>query len=429
MHRPTHTRIHTHTPTIFTQSALPRETEPRQANTPNFIRRHPPLNPAQSEPVLLHSPTTTPHCCQPLCINGGASTISRIPVGVRTPQMMRHPHPPSREQSSPCLPRERSYSQHSQPESPQGRSRLWSLTSSGRFKREKDGIEDIEQSISELDMTLNDDDDEESEAFGPASQDDEEEGESQQEAEQTLTTSSLQAAIHASASFSNSTSPPIIVPSPHSSSQPETISMEDLHIDSGIDTSSLSLSCSPKVSFILGEINNRPSSSIHGLNQTSLTSLSSVASASPVHMSPSSRKNSSNGTGSGYFSDGKIRPRSGGSLKESRQKHEGDSPPCHRTGSLTSRRPHSRYHRVTTPTNEMPNQSPASGHSSWMETPVRRMSTSAAVIIELIKDIFGGSPWALTWSLTHNNLKTLLYHCKIIRILLQEQQRNLSFNN
>ena len=396
-HLCTATPTHAHTPTIFTQSALPRETDPGQANTPNVRRRPTPLNPAQSVPVLPHSPTT-PHC-QPLYINGGASTISRIPVGVRTPQMMRHPHPPSREQSSPCLPRECSYSQHSQPESSsgQGRTRLWSLTSSGRFKREEDGVEDNEHSISELDMTLNDDDDEESEAFGPASQEDEEEN--TQEAEQTLTMSSLQSAFHASASFSNSSSPPIVVPSPHSNSQPETVSVDEFPgaIDSGIDACSLSLSCSPilrerGVSFTLGGVHCRPSSSVHGHNQTSLTSLSSAASASPIHTSPSSRKNSSNGTGSGYFSDGKTRPRSGGSLKEPRKKRRGDSPPCHRTSSLISR-PHSRHHqRVATPTNETLGQSAASGHNSWMETPVRRVSTSAAVIYELVKDLFGGSP-------------------------------------
>jgi hypothetical protein len=204
--------------------------------------------------------------------------------------------------------------------------------------------------------------------------------------------------FHASASFtSSSRSPPIIVPSPHSGSQPETISMDEFLIDSGIDASSnsLSLSGSPRgLSFTVGGGSfGGHSSSIPRLIETSLTSLSSVASASPVHTSPSSRKNSSNG---GYFSD-KTRPRSGGSLKESsRQKHSGgsggESPQCYRTGSLRSSRsrPRYRHHQVTTPTNGTPSQSAASsGHgSSWMQTPVRRMSTSAAVIYEVVKDFF-----------------------------------------
>ena len=399
MHSPT--RTHTHTLTIFAQAALQRETEPRhQANTPNAPRRSRQLNPAQSEPVLLldHSTTatTSPLLCQPPYING-ASTLGRVSETGRmayTPQMSRHHyphqhHPPSREQSSPCLPRDRSNSQHSQHSqaestSSQGRLRLWSLTESGNFKREEDGLEDIEHSISELDMTVNDEE-EDGEAF-VASQEgegdrEEEEEEGQQEAEKTLTSS----AFHASASFnSSSRSPPIIVPSPHSGSQPETISMDEFPIDSGIDASPLSLSGSPRgVSFILGG----PSSSIPRHTQTSLTSLSSVASASPVHTSPSSRKNSSN---SGYFSD-KTRPRSGGSLKESRPKQgSGDSPQCYRTGSLRSSRSRPRYRPMTTPTNGSSSQSAASsGHSSsWMETPVRRMSTSAAVIYEVVKDFF-----------------------------------------
>ena len=314
-----------------------------------------------------------------------------------TPQMPRHRHaPPSREQSSPCLPRDRSnsqHSQHSQAESASGRLRLWSLTESGNFKREEDGVEDNEHSISEL--NLDNDEGEESEAF-VGSQEEEEgeegeiEGESQQEAEKTLTASGF----HASASFSStSTSRPIIVPSPHSSSQPDAISMDEFHIDSGIDISSLSLSCSPKdrgVSFIVGGGgSNRPSSSVPRLNQTSLTSLSSVASGSPVHTSPSSRKNSANGSGSSYFSN-RTRPHSGGSLKESRSKHSGgDSPQCYRTSSLRGGRSRPRHHQIATPTNETSGQSAASGgHSSWMETPVRRMSTSAAVIYELVKDFF-----------------------------------------
>ena len=249
-------------------------------------------------------------------------------------------------------------------------------------------MEDIEHSISELDMTENDDEGEESEAFIASQEgegEEEEEGESQQEAEKTLTSS----AFHASASFSSSSrSPPIIVPSPHSNSQPETISMDEFPIDSGIDASPLSLSGSPRgVNFIVGAGSYGQSSSVPRLTQTSLTSLSSVASASPVHTSPSSRKNSSNGS---YFSD-KTRPRSGGSLKESRQKHNsGDSPQCYRTGSLRSNRSRPRYRPMTTPINGLSGQSAASsGHSSsWMETPVRRMSTSAAVIYELVKDFF-----------------------------------------
>ena len=320
-----------------------------------------------------------------------------------TPQMPRHhysnyPHapPPSREQSSPCLPRDRSYSQHSQHSQAEsttsvgqvGRSRLWSLTESGSFKREEDGLEDIEQSISELDMTVNNEEEEgeESEAFVASQEGEEEgEGESQQEAEKTLTSITF----HTSASFTNnsSRSPPIIVPSPHSSSQPETISMDEFAIDSGIDASSLSLSGSPRGLHFTAPRDR--------LIETSFTSLSSAASASPVHTSPSSRKNSSNG--GGYFSD-KTRPRSGGSLKESsRGKHggggEGESPQCYRGGSLRSSRSRPRYprHPVTTPTNGgTPSRSAASsGHgSSWMQTPVRRMSTSAAVIYEMVKDFF-----------------------------------------
>ena len=319
-----------------------------------------------------------------------------------TPQMSRHNHyhhapPPSREQSSPCLPRYHSnlqHLQHSQADSTlgQGRPRLWSLTESGSFKCEEDGLEDTEHRINELelDITLNGDDEgEEPEAFVASQEgekEEEKEGrESQQEAKKTLTSS----AFHASASFSSSSrSPPIIVPSPHSSSQPETISMDEFPIDSGIDASPPSLSGSPRgVSFTLGGGSYGQSSSVPRLTQTSLTSLSSVASASPVHTSPSSRKNSSNGS---YFND-KTRPRSGGSLKESRQKHSsGDSPQCYRTGSLRSSRSRPRYRPMTTPANGSSGQSAVdSGHSSsWMETPVRHMSTSAAVIYELVKDFF-----------------------------------------
>ena len=416
MHSPTHTHIHTLT--IFSQAALQRETGPvGLANTPDVHRRRSPrlLNPAQSEPVLLLDNdhlTTNPLLCQPLNNVGASSTLGRASGGGRpmttyTPQMPRHhygnhPHapPPSREQSSPFLPRDRSnsqhsqHSQHSQAESTTsagqgGRSRLWSLTESGSFKREEDGLEDIEHSISELDMTGNGEEEgeeegEESEAFVASQEGEGEgEGESPQEAEKTLTSISF----HTSASFTNnsSRSPPIIVPSPHSSSQPETISMDEFAIDSGIDASSLSLSGSPRGLHF----------TVPRLIETSFTSLSSAASASPVHTSPSSRKNSSNG--GGYFSD-KTRPRSGGSLKESsRGKHggggEGESPQCHRGGSLRSSRSHPRYprHPVTTPTNRgTPSQSAASsGHgSSWMQTPVRRMSTSAAVIYEMVKDFF-----------------------------------------
>ena len=402
MHSPTHTHIHTLI--IFSQAALQRETE-------NAPRRRSPrrlLNPAQSEPVLLLDNdhlTTNPLLCQPLNNVGASSTLGRASGGGRpmttyTPQMPRHhygnyPHapPPSREQSSPCLPRDRSNSQHSQAESTtsagqSGRSRLWSLTESGSFKREEDGLEDIEHSISELDMTVNGEEEGEeegveSEAFVASQEGEGEgEGESQQEAEKTLTSITF----HASASFSLR-SPPIIVPSPHSSSQPETISMDEFAIDSGIDASSLSLSGSPRGLHFTAPHDR--------LIETSFTSLSSAASASPVHTSPSSRKNSSNG--GGYFSD-KTRPRSGGSLKESsRGKHggggEGESPQCYRGGSLRSSRSRPRYprHPVTTPTNRgTPSQSAASsGHgSSWMQTPVRRMSTNANAIYEMVKDFF-----------------------------------------
>ena len=349
---------------------------------------------------------TTIPLCQPPYING-ASTLGRVSearqMATYTPQMSRHNYhhhhpPPSREQSSPCLPRDRSnsqhsqHSQHSQADSTSGQSqarlRLWSLTESGNFKREEDGLEDIKQSISEIDMTVTDDDEGETFVTSQEGLEEEEEGESQQEAEKTLTSSGF----HASASFSSSSkSSPIIVPSPHSGSQPETISIDEFPIDSGIDASPLSLSGSPRgVSFIVGG----QSSSVPRPTQTSWTSLSSAASASPVHTSPTSRKNSSNG---GYFSD-KARPRSGGSLKESRQKQSsGDSPQCYRTGSLRSSRSRPRYHpQVTTPTNGSPSASQlaaSGGHSSsWMQTPVRRMSTSAAVIYELVKDFFR-SPW------------------------------------
>ena len=208
MHSPTHT--HTHTLTIFTQAALPRETEPLGlVNTPNAPRRRSPrlLNPAQSEPVLLLDDhwTTSPLRRQPpyLLSNGGASSTlgRRVPeasggggrqMTTYTPQMSRHhygnhhhPHPhappPSREQSSPCLPRDRSNSQHSQHYQAEsttsgqgGRSRLWSLTESGSFKREEDGLEDIEHSISEL----NDEEEEgeKSEAFVASQEGEGEEG-------------------------------------------------------------------------------------------------------------------------------------------------------------------------------------------------------------------------------------------------------------
>ena len=107
--------------------------------------------------------------------------------------------------SNPCLPRQCSNSQHSQTESAPGRLRLWSLTESGSFKREEDGIEDIEHSISELDMMLNDDKGKILETSITSQEEGEgEEGESQQEAKRTHTTSGFQA----NASFSSSSTSP-----------------------------------------------------------------------------------------------------------------------------------------------------------------------------------------------------------------------------
>ena len=315
--------------------------------------------------------------------------------------MPRHTTTTPREQNNPSL--VRSYTQPQSDVNFVGRNRVWSLNESGNFKNEGSGVEDIEKSISELDMTDNymvfKEDDEVSEGvFGTSQEEEEEEvvmgegeeGRKLQEADRTLTSASLHSglSLHSSSSSINklSSSPPIVVPSPHSSSQPETVSTEDFHCDSGIEN--LSLSCSPlssKVSFSVGGVNTRHFPMVHACQQTSLTSLSSAASASPIH-SPSSRKNSSS---NGFNS--KSRPRSSGSLKESHPK-QGDSPSqCHRTGSLTKRpRP-----QVTTPTttNRTSTHSTDSGHSYSFESPipVRRisMSTSAAVIYELVKDFFG----------------------------------------
>ena len=320
--------------------------------------------------------------------------------------MPRHTTTP-RELSSPCLSRS-----HTQPQSENfvGRDRLWSLSESGNFKKEDgSGVEDNGKSISELDVTEDyvvfKEDDEESEgAFGTSQEEEEEEevmemggegeeGRKLQEVNRTLTSASLHSglSLHSSSSSidNSSTSPPIVVPSSHSSSQPETASTEDFHCDSGIEN--LSLSCSPlssRVSFSVGGVSSRHSPMVHARQQTSLTSLSSAASASPIH-SPSSCKNSSSSGPSGYFS-GKTRPRSSGSFKESHPKQSGDSPSqCRRAGSLTGRpRP-----QTTTPTptpNRASTHSADSGHSYTFESPipVRRMSTSAAVIYELVKDFF-----------------------------------------
>ena len=363
MHRPpTHT--HTTPHILSSQSAFQRVhvTDPeRCTNTSSEVR----LVPAQSVPVLpiLPNQPSQPSCTGP--------TSSRIPANGRmafTPQLSRHAY---REQSNPCLPLVRSYTQPGQQEPDFPRNRLWSLSENGSFKRE-DGVEDIERSVSEINMTesyleFKEDD----EAFDHSQEEDE------QEADQTLTTDALHSGLH------SSTSPPIIVPSPHSSSQPEATagSAEDLHCDSGFESLPLSLSCSPqKVNFTLG------STLWHLLqlqahNQTDLTSLSRAASTSPVHTSPSSRKNSaSSGTGSGFF-NGKPRPRSSGSLKESRPKRGPNSPQCG---------PQSARMNSTTPA-----QSSGSGRGTRREEqspiPVRRMSSSAAVIFELLKD-FLGSP-------------------------------------
>ena len=316
-----------------------------------------------------------------------------------TPQMRRHA---PQEQSSPCL--VRSYTQPQSDNKFGGRDRLWSLTESGNFKKEDgSGLEDVDRSISELDMTENymefKEDDEESEgAFGNSQEEDDvmqmegEEGGEPQEADRTLTSTSLRRGLGSHPSSSSvSSSPPIIVPSPHSSSQPETVSTEDFQAcDSGIEN--LSLSCSPlnsRVSFVVGGANSRQSPMVHARQQTSLTSLSSAASASPIH-SPSSRKNSSSNGGFG----GRPRPRSSGSLKESHHKRSGDSPSqCHRTGSLTRR---SRPQMTPPTTYRTSTHSADSGHtsSSWIENSpisVRRVSTSAAVIYELVRGFLGSS--------------------------------------
>ena len=287
-------------------------------------------------------------------------------MATHMPQISRHNYhhpPPSCEQSSPCLPRDRSNSQHlqhSQAESTlgqsQGRSRIFSLTESGNFKREEDGMEDNVCSISELDMTVTDDDTYVTSLEGL---EEEEEGESQQEAEKTLTSSSFDASAFFSLSSKSSL---IIVPSPCSSSQQGMTLTDEFLIDSGIDASSLSLSGSPRrVCYTVGG----QSSSVPSI-QSSWTSLSSAESVSPIHMSPSSRRNSPKG---GYYSN-KARPRSGGSLQEFCQKqNSGHSPRCYRTGSLRSSKSRPRYHpAVATPTNSM--------------------SPSAAIIYELVKDFF-----------------------------------------
>lgn len=281
-----------------------------------------------------------------------------------TPQMQRHAF---HDQSSPCL--SRSHTQPSQDSSSFRQRNLWSLTDSGTFKNEE-GTEDIERSISELDITescteFKEEEDEESDAF-TSQEDDEEE---RQTVECTLTSSSLRSSLP---------SPPIAVPSPHSSSQPETTSIDELTFDSGYENTSLSLSSSPlQVSFIVGGV--RHSSRMP--YQTSLTSLSSTMSASPVHTSPCSRKNSSsNGNGGCGYSNLKPRPRSSGSVKEPHSRNSVDSTgQCSRSGSLTRRRP-----PVTTPT------SVGSDHASLMDSPiaVRRMSTSATAIYERVKCFF-----------------------------------------
>lgn len=402
---PSHSHTLTHHPPE--QSYYLRATEPgHPINTPSVVRRSQPLVPAQSEPVLLEQ-ASLPSCATNRVSLAATSNRAHVVKGRQayTPQMPRHTTA-SRELSSPCLIRS-----HTQPQSENfvGRDRLWSLSESGNFKREDgSGVEDIDKSISELDITEDymefKEDDEESEgAFGTSQEEEEEEevlemvgegeeGRKLQEADRTLTSASLRSglSLHSSSSSINnsSTSPPIVVPSSHSSSQPETASTEDFHCDSGIEN--LSLSCSPlssKINFSVGGMNARHSPMVRARQQTSLTSLSSAASASPIH-SPSSCKNSSSNVASGYFSV-KPRPRSSGSLKESHPKQSGDSPSqCHRTGSLTGR---PRPQMTTSTTNRTSTHSADSGHSYSFEgpIPVRRMSTSAAVIYELVKDFFG----------------------------------------
>ena len=144
--------------------------------------------------------------------------------------------------------------------------------------------------------------------------------------------------------------------------------MDEFLIDSRIDVSSLSLSGNPRrVCYTVGGL-----SSSAPLTQSSWMSLSSAESASPIHMSPSSQKNSSKGD---YYSN-KARPQSGGSLKESCQKQNSrHSPQCYRTGSLRSSRSRLRYHPpVTTPTNRS------------LQTPGRCTSTSAVIIFKLSQD-------------------------------------------
>ena len=373
MHRPTPT--HTHTPSLSLQSAFLRVNSPScHANTPNVVRRHP--VPAQSEPFLVDLATSTfhhPHL--PSCVHRSGVADGHVPIGrmAMTPQMPRHAHG---EQSSPCLSRSCTQSASQMAEASR-RHRVWSLTERGSFQRE-DGVEDIERSISELDIEgLEDEED----AFANSQEEAREEEEETQVEDRTLTSTHLHSALPPLVS----TSPPISVPSPHSSSQPEPGTADDHHSDSGIEN--LSLSCSPpRVNFSLGGgVGYRQSPMLHARNQTSLTSLSSAASAasaSPIHTSPSSRKNSSsNGNGgSGYFNS-RSRPRSSGSLKESNHRQGGG---CYRTGSLTRPRP-----SMATPTNTTPTHVSSSHHAHWAESPgVRQVSTTPYEIYELVKSLF-----------------------------------------
>ena len=340
----------------------------RPANTPSIGRRRHPLEPASSEPVLPYLTSSTQQG-QLSCAASRGYTDNHAQVKGRmayTPQMPRRSY---HEQSSPALVGQ------SEP-----RHRLWSLTESGSFKRD-DGVEDIEKSISEFDLT----DGEESETFENSQEEVEAEEGGGQEVNQTLTSDRIRSGLSSNSScssFNNSSSPPITVPSPpHFSSQPETVSIDELTFDSGVEN--LSLSCSPpRVSFTVGGANSRHSPMMHTRYQTSLTSLSSAASASPVHTSPSSRKNSSSNINS-YFAS-KPRPRSGGSLKESRSRQSG----CTRTGSLTG----SPRTRRTTPTNRTPTQLGGSGQvgASCMDSPtsVTRMPTSANTVYDMIKNYF-----------------------------------------
>ena len=105
--------------------------------------------------------------------------------------------------------------------SKQTRLRVWSLTESGSFKREADGMEDLKHSISELDMLLNNDDNEHSEVFVTNQS---QKGESLQDTWKAVAESHLNhGSLHASAFCHNSMSPQNDISTPNPNSQSDTI--------------------------------------------------------------------------------------------------------------------------------------------------------------------------------------------------------------